>query len=237
MKDMTYQNPIPKRPDPMLCEKVNFIRSEFVEIVTNDCLDVQMQYPKMGVQNAEEKCLVRREVYERLLMAARFLPKGYKLRILDAWRPFGLQEELYEKYAKEISVQHNLENLPEEERKAIILRFISEPSENRKVPPVHTTGGAVDVTVLDANGMELNMGTAFDVFSEDTQTDFFEMREVSEIRDNRRILYHAMINAGFTNLPSEWWHYDYGDRFWAHYNGASALYKGVFTREEIHGNE
>ena len=46
---------------------------------------------------------------------------------------------------------------------------------------------------------------------------------------------NVMTKAGFTNLPSEWWHYDYGDRFWAYYNKCSAIYEGVFTKEEING--
>ena len=40
-------------------------------------------------------------------------------------------------------------------------------------------------------------------------------------------LYNAMIKAGFTNLPSEVWHYDYGNRAWAYYNKKPAIYKGI----------
>jgi D-alanyl-D-alanine dipeptidase len=36
-----------------------------------------------------------------------------------------------------------------------------------------------------------------------------------------------MIQAGFTNLPSEWWHYDYGTKFWGYFTGNDALYKGI----------
>ena len=46
-------------------------------------------------------------------------------------------------------------------------------------------------------------------------------------RENRRILYYAMIEAGFTNLPSEWWHYEYGTKFWSYFKGRPALYKGI----------
>jgi D-alanyl-D-alanine dipeptidase len=42
-----------------------------------------------------------------------------------------------------------------------------------------------------------------------------------------------MIKAGFTNLPTEWWHYDYGDKFWAYYNKTRTLYTGLFTKEEL----
>ncbi|MFO6135399.1 hypothetical protein ACLBVR_26025, partial [Pseudomonas aeruginosa] len=33
--------------------------------------------------------------------------------------------------------------------------------------------------------------------------------------------YHAMLDAGFSNLPSEWWHYDFGDQLWAWHTGAT----------------
>ena len=36
-----------------------------------------------------------------------------------------------------------------------------------------------------------------------------------------------MISVGFTNLPSEWWHYDYGTKFWAYFNNTDALYSGI----------
>lgn len=42
-----------------------------------------------------------------------------------------------------------------------------------------------------------------------------------------------MNKAGFTNLPSEWWHYDYGEKFWAYYNNTPAIFEGVFNIEEI----
>ena len=234
MKENCYIKSIPSIDEPLCYFEKNFINSEFVEIVSNDYIDVQLQYPLMGMKNAEQSCLLRKEVYERLLDAAKKLPKGYKIRILDAWRPFGLQEELYDKYSREIILAQGLESVSEEERNAVIRKYISEPKMDRTFPPVHTTGGAVDVTLLDCEGNELNMGTEFDSFSDETHTAFFEMEGSVEIRNNRRLLYNVMISAGFTNLPSEWWHYDYGNRFWAYYLQKPSLYRGVFTLEEMY---
>ena len=112
----------------------------------------------------------------------------------------------------------------------IISRYVSYPENNVLLPPVHTTGGAVDLTLIDSDGNELDMGTEFDSFSEAASTAYYEQVGTdTKIRDNRRMLYNAMTGAGFTNLPSEWWHYDFGDRFWAYYNRKPAIYKGVFT--------
>ena len=42
-----------------------------------------------------------------------------------------------------------------------------------------------------------------------------------------------MTSVGFTNLPSEWWHYDYGNANWAYYKKESPIYSGVFTEKDL----
>lgn len=224
---------IPDIEAPKRHIKTKFKNSEFVKIESNETFDVKMQYPIMDMEYAEPDCLVRREVYQKLVEAHSYLPKGYKLRIWDAWRPFSLQRELYEKYSKMIVQTFDPGNENEEHKEMVIRRFVSEPIEDRDIPPVHTTGGAVDVTIIDALGNELEMGTAFDEFTEKTKTAFFENEKNEVVKENRRLLYSVMTKAGFTNLPSEWWHFDYGDHFWAYYNNSPSLYRGVFTKEEL----
>ena len=230
---------IPRVEDPARYTVREFQRSDLVEITSNEKIDVCMQYPLLGMKNAEAQCLLRKEAAEKLYEAAAKLPKGWRFRIWDAWRPFALQHELYETYSKDIIRDFGLEKVSEEERNAVIRGFVSDPIPDREIPPVHTTGGAIDLTILDVDGKELDMGTDFDAFTEKTRTDYFEasnhIEEADRIRENRRLLYGLMTDAGFTNLPSEWWHYDYGDRFWAYYNRCPAIYGGVFTMEEIHG--
>jgi D-alanyl-D-alanine dipeptidase len=68
------------------------------------------------------------------------------------------------------------------------------------------------------------MGTLFDEASPLSYTASLEKvkrlsPEQKVARDNRRVLYNVMINAGFTNLPSEWWHFDFGNQLWAWYSG------------------
>ncbi len=224
--------PIPDTEDPKTTEEHDFSDSAFVQIKSGSFFDVRMKYVEMKMDNAQEKCIVRKEVYERLQKVRDYLPEGYRLRIWDAWRPLALQVELFEKYSKDIVREFSLEDLTEEQRNKVIARFVSLPNEDRTIPPVHTTGGAVDVTLVDKDGNELPMGTGFDSFSKATQTEYFEKEKNILFRDNRRLLYNAMIGAGFTNLPSEWWHYDYGDRFWAYYNNVPVIYDGRFTLGE-----
>lgn len=76
------------------------------------------------------------------------------------------------------------------------------------------------------------MGTLFDDFTDRAWTDHFENYEDNEdVRKNRRLLYNAMIEAGFTNLSSEWWHYDYGDKFWAYFTGNTAMFEGIIDAD------
>ena len=227
-------NPISERPAPKLYRKAAFTDAAFTQLEDCEFYTIEMQYPLLHMQNAVNRCLVRGAVRERLTAAAKLLPPGFRLKIWDAWRPFALQKELYHVYAEQITEQFGLAGRPEEEIRGIIRQYVSEPADDRTLPPVHTTGGAVDVTVIDGNGRELDMGTAFDAFSEKTATAWFEAQGDSTVRENRRLLYGVMRQAGFTNLPSEWWHYDYGDRFWAYYQNRPAKYKGIFTEEEVH---
>jgi len=143
---------IPKVSDPERYEIVEFSHSDFVQITSNAYFDVAMQYPLMGMKNAEPLCYVRKEVYEMLLNAAGQLPEGFRFRIWDAWRPFALQDELYKVYSRDIIHQFELEKCTENQKGLVIRKFVSEPLEDRTVPPVHTTGGAVDLTIIDETG-------------------------------------------------------------------------------------
>ncbi len=225
---------IPAKKAPKEYAVADFTESDFVEIISDKMFDVQMQYPLLGMENAVECCLVREEVYDRLIRAHALMPDGFKFRIFDAWRPLALQHELYEWYSKQIIQKYDLSGYSKEERDRFVQKFVSNPAADRTMPPVHTTGGAVDLTILDDSGKTLAMGTVFDEFSEKAYTAYFEKGHEDNIRDNRRLLYHVMTAAGFTNLPSEWWHFDYGDRFWGYYCGKPACYRGVFTKEEMY---
>ena len=83
----------------------------------------------------------------------------------------------------------------------------------------HLTGGSVDITLFDvATGEWLDMGADFDEPTERSYTHFYEDQPEHMACTNRRLLYSVMTAAGFSNLPTEWWHFDYGNPLWAHYN-------------------
>ena len=112
-------------------------------------------------------------------------------------------------------------------------KFVARPSYNIILASPHNTGGAIDLTIVDEDGIPLDMGCEFDDFSDKTRSDFYEYFDNSEdetsikIRNNRRMLYNVMTAVGFTNLPSEIWHYDYGNENWAYFNNCAPLYTGI----------
>lgn len=178
------------------------------------------------IAGSSRSIAARKTVVDMLLRAQTLLPTGYKFKIFDAYRPIIVQQELWGYYyAKE------KEKNPDADKKELdrlTAFWVSKLSYNILEPSLHNTGGAVDLTIIDENGKELNMGCDFDDFSDRAWTNHFEKYEDNKVvRNNRRILYNVMTAVGFTNLPSEWWHYDYGDDKCAQFNHTAPLYSGI----------
>lgn len=220
---------IPHIDVPPIYREHDFIDEELVEIPKDSGILVDMQYPRMGMEKAIDKCLVRKTVLEKLLEAKKNLPEGLTFLIWDAYRPLALQEEIYYKYRANLIETFDLAKLPEEEQNEIIRQYVSLPKADEEIPPLHATGAAIDLTLARIDdGTCLDMGVGFDDFSNLSETDAFEADGMDEtVRANRRILYYAMVDAGFTNLPSECWHFEYGDRNWGYYKNKPAIYKGI----------
>lgn len=192
----------------------------------------QPMYLEQGIPGAIRKVYVRKTVADMLETAARSLPAGYKLKIFDAWRPISVQKALFDEYYERLQTIHK-DTKSEAELLKMASLFVSYPSDDPNRPFVHSTGGAVDLTIVDDRGRELDMGTGFDDFTDAANTAWFEKNGPQEIRNNRRLLYNAMLSAGFTNYPSEWWHYDYGDRFWAALKQTDSIYQGIYAEPAI----
>jgi zinc D-Ala-D-Ala dipeptidase len=82
---------------------------------------------------------------------------------------------------------------------------------------IHSFGMAVDITLVDAAGRELDMGTRFDDLSERSHPALEdELLARGELRaahvENRRLLRDVMREAGWRGINSEWWHFDGGER-------------------------
>ena len=209
-------------------------------------IQVSSQYYQQQIEGSYKDCYARQTVAEMLLKVNKILEKqGLELLVYDGYRPICIQQNLWDKYRKELREKNP--NISEKELDFKTSFFVSKPSLNVKLPSLHNTGGAIDVTLIDIKTKQpLNMGTQFDDFGDKAWTNYYEIHELNSedqiIQKNRRILYNAMKEVGFTNLPSEWWHYDYGTKFWAYFNQTDALYEGIldidfsdrlFTQNEI----
>jgi len=187
---------------------------------------VSPHYYLSGIEGAVDDCYIRESVAEMLIRASMNLSCDYRLVILDAWRPISVQRSLFDGFKHKLAVENP--SLNEDELIKIVLKYVSLPSTDPTKPSPHNTGGSVDVSIIGPTGDFLDMGTGFDNFTPRASTRYFEGNGCStNVRDNRRLLYHVMTEAGFTNYDEEWWHYDYGTQFWGRITGRNALYGGL----------
>ncbi|MGI5491693.1 M15 family metallopeptidase [Microtetraspora malaysiensis] len=164
---------------------------------------------------------LREGVLARLEDAQAMLPAGYHIVVVEGYRPPALQRTYFEDYKDELRAAFR-EMSPEELHSAAS-RYVS-PIE---VAP-HTAGAAVDLTLCGDDGVELDMGTAVNDNPEQSggacYTDAPGIGD--DARQNRKILGAALEAVGLVNYPTEWWHWSYGDRYWAMTTGASAAIYG-----------
>ena len=203
---------------------------KFIKInETHKNIVCENEYYKQNIKGSIKGIYVRETVAEKLKKIADQLPEGYSLHIYDAWRPLAVQETFFNDIKEKLKAEGvSPENLIDEAKK-----FVSIPNTSRFNPAPHQTGGAVDLTLLYHN-IPIDMGSEFDTFDETSHTDYYEKHNTNETaKNNRRMLKDIMTKEGFTNLPSEWWHYEYGDGFWADYNNTDAIYTGIFSVEEL----
>lgn len=228
---MYIEKAIPKTDFPSLGQLKNYCEEDFISISEyfEGAILIEPVYFNKNLFGSTDNCYVRLGVAKMLKKALEHLPKQLTFKVYDAWRPVTVQQSLYDSYYKIVAGIH--QDWAKSDIEFETKKFVSAPSYDIENPSVHTTGGAIDLTICNiSDGSELDMGTAFDDFSPKTNTAFFENHVNEEVRNNRRLLYWAMISAGFTNLPTEWWHYDYGDSFWSFFTGKPAIYKGLLRR-------
>lgn len=163
---------------------------------------------------------VRLGIRDRLLLAQSDLPDGVRLLVVEGHRPVELQRYYFDDHRADLEERH-----PEwttDRVHAEASKHVSPPS----VAP-HPCGAAVDLT-LWADGAELDLGTAINATPEESANACFTAADrISEqARHWRDVLATAMSVAGLVNYPPEWWHWSYGDRYWAATTRASAARYG-----------
>lgn len=164
---------------------------------------------------------LRRGVLDRLVTAQTLLPEGLRLLFVEGYRPPALQRRYFEEYAGELRAAHP--DWTADAVRTAASRYVSPP----EIAP-HSAGAAVDLTLADADGRELDLGTRMNASPEESDGGCYTgAGNIScEARAHRAVLGAALSAAGLVNYPTEWWHWSYGDRYWALLTGASAALYG-----------
>ena len=138
---------------------------------------------KQAVYDCGE-CYLRKSTAEALVKANEaFKQLGYRIKLFDCYRPLSVQKKMW----KILPGTH----------------YVANPAKGSK----HNRGAAVDLTLVDAQGKELNMGTPFDFFGKEAHHTYTEYPK--EVLENRKLLKETLNKYNFKSIYSEWWHYEY----------------------------
>jgi len=182
---------------------------------------------------------VRLGILERLQRSQAYLQTirpNWHIAIFDAYRPISVQQFMVDYSFAQLAKNKGLEvlNLTEDQKNSLmaeVMKFWAIPSHDRKMPPPHSTGAAIDVTLFDADLLEINMGSPIDEISDRSLPSYFanssNTQEI-EFHSDRQLLNQVMTHSGFQRHPNEWWHFSYGDQLWAWISKKKiAIYGGV----------
>lgn len=129
------------------------------------------------------ECFLRLKTVKAIVKAnAVFMEKGYKIKFFDCYRPLDIQKKMWQIVSNP--------------------SYVADPAKGS----IHNRGGAVDITLVDRNGKELDMGTTFDHFGIEAGHNYAQLSK--KVKKNRALLKKVMTQNGFNSFDSEWWHYN-----------------------------
>jgi D-alanyl-D-alanine dipeptidase len=177
-------NPPGKAADLVDMKEVN------PRIVVNIKYSTEDNFTKKKLYDSNT-CFLRKSAAVKLDAVQKELEKmNLGLKVWDCYRPLAVQRIFWA-------------ILPDE-------RFVANPEKGSR----HNRASAVDLTLVDSEGRELQMPTGFDDFSPRAGHHYQDLPD--QVLKNRELLKGLMEKAGFISLPEEWWHYD--DRNWAQFD-------------------
>ena len=129
------------------------------------------------------ECYLRYKTVKALIKANEaFMKEGLRIKLYDCYRPLDIQKRMW-------AIVSNPE-------------YVADPAKGS----IHNRGGAVDITLVDNNGVALDMGTSFDFFGPEAGHNYQNLS--NEVKQNRVFLKQIMQENGFVSFDSEWWHYN-----------------------------
>ncbi len=190
-------------------------------------------YEKLGAPYGDRSpYYLRQSVIENLIQAQNYLEllhPNWRIQIFDAYRPVAVQQFMVDySFAQAVRDRGLTEvELSLNQRQEIweaVYAIWAVPSLDEKTPPPHSTGAAVDVTLVDDVGQIVNMGSPIDEMSERSHPDYYansDRPEAQKYHAHRQLLQDVMLKADFQRNPREWWHFSMGDQMWAWLNNQS----------------
>jgi D-alanyl-D-alanine dipeptidase len=190
--------------------------------------------------------LLRQQVIEALRQAQQVLATqrpGWRLKLFDAYRPLAVQafmvwrefQHQAQLAGKSLTQYANPDDLAKHDPQTYdalaikVFEFWSIPSDDPRTPPPHSTGAAVDLTLEDESGQEIDMGCPIDETTERAYPEHFAAAGTPpecDFHRHRQLLNDVMTCAGFCRHGNEWWHFSLGDQMWAWSLGRPAAIYG-----------
>lgn len=181
------ENNDPGLPDNTTDEKKT--TSDFTELTEDEGIALEIRYATNNNFTKQKiydcaRCYLRPEAADNLLKAQSELQKkfGYTFKIFDCFRPRPYQQRLWDV-------------VPDD-------KYVTPPAKGS----MHSRGLAVDLTLVDVDGKELDMGTPYDFFGEEAH---YGYNHPEAVKRNRWILKSTMEKYGFGGIRTEWWHFSY----------------------------
>lgn len=129
------------------------------------------------------ECYLRLKTVNDLIKANyKAIKKGYRIKLFDCYRPADIQKKMWKIFPN--------------------AKYVANPSKGS----IHNRGGALDLTLVDKNGKELDMGTPFDFFGIEAAHAYNKLTDIQ--LSNRKLLKRIMQSSNFNAIKSEWWHYN-----------------------------
>ena len=187
-------------------------------------------YIKCGADyHGKSPYYLRQGVLDRVIRAQaqlQLLHPGWRIQIFDAYRPVEVQEYMVN-YTFDRTVRDRkldptqLSDIQKEQIWADVYKIWAIPSFDLATPPPHSTGAAIDITLVDECDNLIDMGAPIDEMSDRSLPDYFAKSPApveQQYHHNRQLLDRVMTEAGLIRHPAEWWHFSIGDQLWAWLN-------------------
>ena len=173
------------------------IKSLDESIVVNLKYSTDDNFMHKNLYGELKNCYLQKDIAEKLAKAQKILKDKfpfYSLIIFDGVRPLSIQQMMWDG----LQLPENLKD-----------KYVSNP----QMGSLHNFGCAVDVSIVNENGWEMDMGTPYDYFGElghpKAENKMLEEGKLTWRQfENRKLLRDVMTDAGFTGITTEWWHFN-----------------------------